>query len=155
MFKRLIVLFGIALIASGGVVAADDAATAEEIAKLKEEIEDLEDRVMATERKSALDRIDFTGDFRFEAHSVESTIPTHFDGMHLQNLMVNTIFYYGATGMFPGSVEDIDNAIAQDYARYLYFTDNLTFDQLKGFVGMFPPEQMEMLMQFLLPNTYS
>ena len=41
MLKRLIVLFGIALIAGGGIAVADDAATEEEIAKLMEEILDL------------------------------------------------------------------------------------------------------------------
>ena len=56
-----------------------------------EEQKDLEKRVMKTERKSALDRINFTGDFRFEAHSIDATIPDHYNGMALQRMLVDTL----------------------------------------------------------------
>lgn len=155
--QSLIFMCIFALVGGAIAFAADDVATAEEIADLKDQIKDLEKRVMKNERKSALDRINFTGDFRFEANSISTTTPDHFNGMQLQNLMVNTMFYMGATGsmMPPADIGDIDAFIAQNYAQYLYFTDNLTFDWLKDQVGMFPPEQMQGLMQYLLPHTYT
>ena len=48
---------------------------------------------MKNERKSALDRINFTGDFRFEAHNIDADLDAYFDGMELQNLMVDTMFF--------------------------------------------------------------
>ena len=65
----------------GGIAAADEHTTEAEVEKLKEAVKDLEKRVMQAERKKALDRIDFTGDYRFEAHSIDASIPDHFDGM--------------------------------------------------------------------------
>jgi hypothetical protein len=134
--------------------AASQPATAEDVAKLKESIKDLEKRVQENEKKNALDRINFTGDFRFEAHSIDASIPNHFDGMELQGLMVNTFFYYGGTGQFPASMGDVEQYIAQNYAQYLYFTQNLTYEQLGQAVGMIPPEMLGQLFQFLLPHTY-
>jgi len=31
-----------------------------------------------------MDRINFTGDYRFEAHSIWGSVPAHYDGMQLQ-----------------------------------------------------------------------
>ena len=158
MFRKSLICLVIFALA-GGIVAfaADDATTAEEITDLQDQIKDLEKRVMKNERKTALDRINFTGDFRFEANNISTTTPDYFDGMRLQNLMVNTMFYMGATGsqMPPEDINEIDEFIAQNYAQYLYFTDNLTFDWLKQAVGMFPPEQMQGLMEYLLPHTFT
>ncbi|RLE33312.1 MAG: hypothetical protein DRJ61_07535, partial [Acidobacteria bacterium] len=95
--KSLICLVIIALTGGIAIFAADDVTTAEEISDLQDQIKDLEKRVMKNERKSALDRINFTGDFRVEANSISTTTPDHFNGMQLQNLMVNTMFYMGAT----------------------------------------------------------
>lgn len=131
--------------------AADPADDAEAI---REEIRDLEKRLQKVEKKSVLDKIDFSGDFRFEAHSIDATIPDHFDGMHLQNLVVNTIFYYGGTGQFPPDLGAVDDFIAQHYAEYLYFTSGLSFDELKGMMAMFPPEAQTQLMQSLMPAAY-
>jgi hypothetical protein len=132
----------------------EDPVTKEDIAKLKEKIKKLEKRVMANERKTALDRVDFSGDFRFEAHSIDATIPAHFDGMVLQNLLVNTLFYYGATGQLPASLDAVNQVVAGNYADYLYFTQNLSFDQLKQMMGQFPPEAQQQLFGMLLPATY-
>jgi len=153
--KTLCTLTSVALFFGGaGFALADDAGQADQIAKLKKQVKRLERRVMKNERKTALDRINFSGDYRFEAHSIDGDIPSHFDGMHLQKLMVDTMFYSGATGSMPSSIGDVSDFIAQNYAQYLYFTNNLTFDQLKGAVGQMPPEQVQGLMQFLMPNTY-
>jgi hypothetical protein len=154
MRTTLIVFTAIALL-GGGAVGAQDAATEAEIAKLKKDIKDLEKRVMANERKTALDRINFIGDFRFEVNSIQADFEDYFDGMQLQRALVDTLFYFGATGMPPSSPEDVGNFIAQNYANYLYYLDNVvTFDWLKQQVGMFPPEMLQQLMGQLLPYTY-
>ena len=158
MFRKSLSLFVTVLFVAGAVgFAADGDAQSDQIAKLQKQVKNLEKRVMKNERKTALDRINFTGDFRFEANSISTTTPDHFNGMYLQKLMVDTMFYMGHSGspMPPADVGDIQQYIAQNYADYLYFTDNLTFDWLKEQVGMLPPEMMQGLMQYLLPHTYT
>jgi hypothetical protein len=54
--------------------------------ELVADVKELDKRVSQTERQQALDRLRFTGDFRFEAHSIAGQVPAHFDGMGLQNL---------------------------------------------------------------------
>ena len=148
--KIAALLVGLVLIAGllPAALAADDA----KLADLEEQIDDLESRLNKVERKSALDRIEFTGDFRFEAHSISATVPAHVDGMLLQNMIVNTMFYYGATHAFPASVADVDSFIQANYADYLYFTDHLTFEQLKQMMGSFDPASQAMLMGMLVPH---
>jgi Protein of unknown function (DUF3373) len=123
-------------------------------AGLRKDIQDLEKRLDKVERSSAMDRIRFSGDFRFEAHSIRATIPDHYDGMQLQNGLVNTIFYYGATGQLPSSPNAVNQFIGQHYADYLYFTNNLTFNQLKGYMAMFPAAMQQQLMGSLLPGAF-
>ncbi len=135
--------------------AASDQVTQEQIDALKTELKKLEKRVMKNERKTALDRVDFSGDFRFEAHSIDATFDDYFDGMQLQRALVDTLFYFGATGMPPSSPEDVGNLIRENYADYLYYLDNVvTFDWLKNTIGSFPPEQVEGLLGSLLPHTF-
>jgi hypothetical protein len=123
-------------------------------AALQKDLQDIEKRLDKVEMKAAQDRINFTGDFRFEAHAIRSSIPDHYDGMVLQNGIVNTIFYYGATGQLPPSQTAVGEFIAQHYGDYLYFTNNLTFAQLKGYMGMFPPQMQQQLMMSLLPGAF-
>lgn len=135
--------------------AQDEAATKEEIEKLKQEIEELEKRVMKNERKTALDRVNFSGDFRFELNSIDAAFEDYFDGMMLQRMLVDTLFYFGATGMPPASPEDVQGFIAQNYSQYLYYLDNVvSFDWLKETLGQFPPEVQQGLLGALLPYTY-
>jgi hypothetical protein len=137
------------------VMALGQSATPDDdAAKLRKDIEDLEGRLEKVEKKAAKDRINFTGDFRFEAHTIQSSIPNHYDGMVLQNGIVNTLFYYGATGELPANVSAVNQFVAQHYADYLYFTDHLTFAQLKQAMGMFPPAMQQGLMMMLLPGAY-
>ncbi|RMG21279.1 MAG: DUF3373 family protein [Deltaproteobacteria bacterium] len=173
--RRVLGLILAGVLAASPALAQEAGSTQQEIQQLKKMIQQLQQRlqqleqktqrqekkekrlakkVAANQRKAALDRINFSGDFRFEAHTIDATIPGHFDGMRLQNLMVNTMFYYGATGMFPSNLEDVQNLIASHYADYLYFTQNLTFDQIKQMMGMFPPEMQQQLFGMLLPATY-
>ena len=138
-------------------LAADgdgDKATAEEIQDLKDRIEELEERIIAPERHAALDKLQFGGDFRFEAHSIDATIPAHFDGLALQNLIVKTLFYFNQVGMPPTSIADLDNQIASNYADWLFFTDNLTFEQLKQSMASFDPALQQQLFAMFLPATY-
>jgi hypothetical protein len=136
--------------ANGQAQSNDDAT-----AKLRQELKDLENRLDKVERKSALDRIRFTGDYRFEAHSIQSSIPDHYDGMILQDGLVSTIFYYGATGQLPSSLDQVNQFVAGHYGDYLYFTNNLTFSQLKQVMAMFPAQMQQGLMQMLLPSAYT
>ncbi len=143
-----------AVAAAAVLVPAFAVAQTDDADKLKKDIKELEKRLEKVEKKAAQDRIRFTGDFRFEAHSIEATIPDHYDGMALQNGLVNTIFYYGATGQIPPDAATVGNFIAGHYGDYLYFTDNLTYQQLQTIMGMFPPEMQGQLMGALLPATY-
>ncbi len=175
MRKSLIVAVVTALLATGPALAQTTDPTVEEIQSLKQTIQQLQERlealekqvtknekkqkrtkkiVMNNQRKTALDRINFTGDFRFEANSISTSIPNHFDGMALQKGMVDTMFYMGATGMPPGSLDDVYGFIAQNFAQYQMFLSQVTFDQIKEGVSQIPPEMFGPLMQMLLPSTY-
>jgi hypothetical protein len=157
MIRKTLAALGITLLCMTAVAfSADNEATDEQIAELQEEVKDLEKRVMKAERKVALDRINFSGDFRFEANSIDASFPDHFDGMQLQRALVDTLFYFGANGMPPQSPQDVQNYIAQNYADYLYYLDNVvTFDWLKEVMSQFPPEMQQGLMMQLLPYTFT
>lgn len=136
-------------------------ADAKKIEDLKRRVEELEKkseqgekRADKLEKKSALDRVNFTGDFRFEAHSIRADVAPRIDGLKFQNNLVNTLFYFGATGRPPQSLDDVGKFIAQNYANYLYFTNNLTFGQLKSAVGMFTPQMQQQLFPLLMSNTH-
>ncbi len=135
--------------------APQDAKKVEELRKRIEELErrsaQTDKRTDTLERKSALDRVNFTGDFRFEAHSIRADLAPRIDGLKFQNNLVNTLFYFGATGHPPQSLDDVNKLIAQNYASYLYFTNGLTFDQLKRTVGSFPPDLQRQLFPLLTP----
>lgn len=123
-------------------------------ADLQAAIHDLDRRVIKTERDSLMQRVHFGGDYRFETHSINATVPEHYDGMKLQNLLVKTLFTYGATGKLPTSINDINNTVAGHYGDYQYFTSNLTFNQLKQAMAQFPPAMQQQLFSMLLPATH-
>ena len=155
MMRKMIAVLAVVALFGGGLVFAQDTDTDAEVAKLKKDIKDLEKRVMKNERKTALDRINFVGDFRFETNSIQAEFGDRFNGMELQRLMVDNLFYVNGTGNFPPSQEDVSGFIAQNYADYLYYLDNVvSFDWLKQVVGSFPPDQMQAFMGMLLPHTY-
>ena len=161
IFRKTLAVLGMTLLClttlgfSQDTDPAEDTVTQEEVDALKAELKDLEKRVMKNEKKTGLDRINFTGDFRFQAHSIDATIPTYFNGMELQRLMVDNLFYVNGTGQFPPSQDDVSGFIQENYADYLYYINNVvTFDWLKEVVGSFPPEMMQQFMGMLLPHTY-
>ncbi len=123
--------------------------------KVEKKQKRLQKTVMANQRKTALDRINFTGDFRFEANSIATSMPDFYNGMAVQKGMVDTMFYMGANGMPPQSLDDVHQFIAQNYSQYQYFLSQLTWDRLRQAVGQIPPEMFGPLMQMLLPSAYT
>lgn len=122
-----------------------------------------EGRLEAVERKAAMDRLNFTGEIRVAADTIDGTQAAFFDGMTLQRGIVDSIFYVQTNGgAFPAPINPSDpqsiyQALAanvqSNYAQYLYFTSGLTFDGLKAILGGFTPAQQTALMGLLLPGT--
>jgi len=110
-------------------------------------------------------------------HTIRGNIPSHYDGMLVQNLMVNTLWLFtppsqGGLGMTfnPTMLSQmtptqfsafLGQQVQQNYAQYQFFTNNLTFPALKGAVRQFSPQMQQMLMNYLsqapgvLVNRYS
>ncbi|MBZ5630504.1 MAG: DUF3373 domain-containing protein, partial [Acidobacteriia bacterium] len=137
------------------------------------DLKDLDDRVNSTERKSAMDRLNWSGDYRFEAHTIRGNVPNHYDGMNLQNLVVRTLWLTAPTSQGglgqafnPAMLQTttpaqfkgmLDGAVAANYGSYQYFTNNLTFNQLKQSMGQFPAAMQQQLMGYLMqaPGVYT
>ncbi|MCL5288044.1 MAG: DUF3373 domain-containing protein [Acidobacteria bacterium] len=117
-------------------------------------VQELEKRVSETEKQGALDRVRLTGDYRFEAHSIWGKVPSHFDGMELQNLLVKTMFAMNILGAPPTSIAQINNTVSSNYAGYQQFTNNLTFSQLQAAMASFPPALQQQLFGMLMPSTF-
>jgi hypothetical protein len=98
---------------------------------LQVQVKELDERVQKTEMHTALDRVHFSGDYRYEVHSIYEHIPAHFDGMQLQNALVRTIFCAqnaacaGAGGSNLGNLA-LENAYSQaNYGQYQQFLNML------------------------------
>lgn len=109
----------------------------EEVYVLREDVDELDDRLMAPEKHAAVDRLEWGGDFRFQAHSMESSIPDHINGLQMQGdiirLMQNPPFGDPMLG------------------------ENFTFEELSAAMQQiqnFPPEISEPLMQALAQGNY-
>lgn len=146
-------------------------------AELAAQVKDIDARVSKTERKTTLDRLRWSGDFRVETHSIFGTVPTHYDGMQLQNLMVKTMWFAGLNGYTPAQMAGllssptlpngqantpanfsalVNGAVANNYSSYQYFSSNLKFSStdptnpgLKQMVGAFSPQMQAAMMQYL------
>ena len=117
MMRKTIAMLAVVALFGGGFVVAEETGDDQEIAKLKKDIKELEKRVMKNERKTALDRINFIGDFRFEANSIQAEFGDRFNGMELQRLMVDNLFYVNGTGgQFPPSQDAVGAFIQENYA---------------------------------------
>ena len=122
---------------------------------LQAQVKDLDERVQKNEIHTALDRLNFSGDYRYEVHSIYEHIPAHYDGMQLQNALVRTVFCFnnGALGCNPmlplnspagaqgmGATTFINNS-GNNYALYQQFLNTVTYPQLQtavaGFKQMF------------------
>ncbi len=120
-------------------------------------IDDLEDRLEKLEVQAARDRIQFTGELRVAVDSIDATQAERFDGLALQKAVVDTLFFAGANmGALPAGPAERNQYIQANYADYLFFQDNLTFDQIQQSLGMFPADQQQMLLGGLLqePQMY-
>jgi len=134
-------------------------------ADLQTNVRELNDRVLETERKGLRDRLEWGGDYRFEAHTIRGNVPSHFDGMQLQNLTVKTLWLFapqskGGLGMTfdPSMLQQmtpdqfagfVGQQVQQNYSQYQFFTNNLTFADLKGAIGQFSPQLQQALIQYL------
>src|ERR1700757_3228258 len=87
--------------------------------EISAKVDELDNRVAKGEVKDSLDRLNFSGDYRFEAHTIVGNVPAHYDGMTLQNLVVRSMFSMPYIGGMPSSVDQINNAVNAHYAEYL------------------------------------
>lgn len=157
--------------------AAEPQKPAEQNVVTADQLKDLDSRVSKVERKSTLDRLQWSGDFRVQTHSIFGTVPTHYDGMALQNYMVKTLWFAGMNGYGPEQMAGIlsspklpngqtntpanfagliNSAVASNYSAYQYFANNLQFSSndpnnpgLKQMVGSFSPQMQQAMMQYL------
>ena len=60
----------------------------EEVMFLREDVDDLDDRLMEPEKHAVLDGIEWGGDFRFQAHAIEAHIPSHVNGLKVQSQLI-------------------------------------------------------------------
>lgn len=148
-------------------------AQAETNADLAAQVKDLDTRVTANERKAALDRVNFTGDLRVESNSIFGRVPNYYDGMQLQSLMVKTLWLSTPTAqgglgmpfnpallssMTPSQFASfIGQQVQQNYAQYQYYSNNLTFANLKAGFGAFSPAMQQALQSYLqaAPGVYT
>jgi hypothetical protein len=66
-------------------------------ADLQTQIKDLDERVQKTELRNALNRLNWSGDIRTETSTIFGNIPTHYDGMQMQSLLVKTLWMFAPT----------------------------------------------------------
>jgi uncharacterized protein DUF3373 len=122
------------------------------------------DRLDALEKKSALDRLNLTGEIRVGSDALNGTQAAHFDGMMLQKGIVDSMFFMQTNGgafPIPANPSDpqavyrkLSDNVGAHYADYLRFTNALTFNDLKAALGTFPAAQQQALMQMLMPATF-
>jgi len=140
------------------------------VTDLQTKMKDLGERMNESEKKSVLDRLQWSGDYRYEAHTIRGTIPSHFDGMQLQSYLVRTMFLVaptsqGGLGMTldPNMLSHltsqqlgafVNGAVQQNYSQYQFFSNNLTFPQLKTSMGAFPAAMQQALMGKFMPLTH-
>lgn len=123
---------------------------------------DVKNRLDMVERKSMMDRLNFTGEIRVANDYLNGTQAAYFNGLQLQKGIVDTMFFMqtnnGGFPVFnssdPNSIyQALASNVAAHYADYLLFTNQLTFDKLKNALSQFPQQQQQILMGFLLPGT--
>jgi hypothetical protein len=70
----------------------------EEVLVLREDVDDLDDRLMEPEKHAALDALTWGGDFRVQAHSIDATVPDHIDGLGFQGDAIGLMQNFGLLG---------------------------------------------------------
>ncbi len=115
------------------VVTTDYGDLEEEVMILREDVDDLDERLMAPEKHAALDGINWGGDFRAQVHAIEANIPDHVSGLQFQSLLIGQLQQFGLLG------------------------EQFTFAELKQAVGMvqsFPPEVSGPILESLARESY-
>jgi hypothetical protein len=69
------------------------------VTELATDLKDVKEQVNETQRKTLLDRIQWSGDYRFQAHTLRANIPAHYDGMQVQNFMTKMLWMAAPTSM--------------------------------------------------------
>ncbi len=134
-------LFALTLILT--VFAAGFAFADEDTDKLKKKVRDLEKRLRKVEVKAAKDRMEFTGDFRFEVNNISGDVAPYMDGMALQNTMVKTLFYFGLNQENPMGPLPMASPTAMDFdalnafvmqngGNYMAYANSLSFAGLQS-----------------------
>ncbi len=93
---------------------------------VEERLKEVEKRLQKVEVKAGTDRVRFVGDFRFEVHNIQTSIPDHVDGMLFQSQFVDALAYLSSGGAPPMTVGDIptfmgemQNYIAGNFGDYI------------------------------------
>ncbi len=152
--KKILALLILACVAVAGVAAAAD----DDMAALEKRIKELEKRLRPLEVRAATDRVDFSGDLRFELHNIDAEVAAHYDGMEFQKNFVNTMFYMnpGFANPMPTSVDVIDAFAANpnNYGAYHSFLDNLQFSDLQAAYAQFAsnPVLFQQIMGLLMQD---
>ena len=155
MRKILMLAALLGVVAAGAAFAAD---TTTDTASLEKRLRELEKRLRPLEVKAATDRLEFTGDFRFEAHNIDADVPAYVDGLEFQKNFVNTMFYMNPafTNPMPTSVGDIDAFVSDpaNYGLYHMFLDNLQFSDLQDAYAQFAqnPTLFQQIMGLLMQD---
>src|SRR5512142_3231350 len=69
------------------------------VTDLQAELRDVKEQMNETQRKTLLDRVQWSGDYRFQAHTLRANIPAHYDGMQLQSYMVKAMWLAAPVSM--------------------------------------------------------
>ena len=106
---------------------------------IDEKVKDLRQRVMKLEVNDRKDNIQWGGDVRVEAHNITGETADYYDGMALQNVMVNTLFFHQMSGDLPldmGSFDysQVENYIGANPGSYWLWTSNLSFHDIQGYM---------------------
>jgi hypothetical protein len=124
------------------------------VADLQSTVKDLDERVRNNERSRLLDRLAWTGDYRFEANMLRGTMPAYYNGMTLQNYLVKTMWM-----MTPASQggPTFSQAQGQQFSQMMQSLQNMTPAQLQ----MMPKDQVQgfaaqyaQLVQGVVGNNY-
>ncbi len=131
MLKRLLTL--LALIAILAMAAMPAAAK-----DVNDQIKSLNKRLQKLELKSNKSKILWSGDLRIEAHSITGETAPYYDGMQLQSVLTNSLWYHGSTGNLPldGTGQFDYNAVLGEIGAnpgdYLLWANSLQFNDIPG-----------------------
>lgn len=107
---------------------------------IEKKVKDLRKRVMKLEVNDKKDAIQWGGDLRVEAHNITGETADYYDGMALQNVMVNTLFFHQMGQGLPMTQEgafdysQVQGFIGQNPGDYWMWTNNLEFSAIPDYM---------------------